>query len=178
MTHQIAVFGSSATSPGHPDYAAAVHLGTRLAGAGLAVATGGYGGLMEAVSRGAAEAGGHVVGVTAPSLFPGRSGANRHVAEERPAPTLTARIGDMLATSAASIALQGSIGTMTELMVAWNDAFITALDGGDPPPVVAVGPVWAAFVAEIGSRLSTDASLVACVPDVDAAADAVEGLLG
>jgi uncharacterized protein (TIGR00725 family) len=178
MTLQIAVFGASATPASDPDYLAALRLGSRLSESGFSVATGGYGGLMEAVSRGAAEAGGRVVGVTAPDLFPSRSGANRYVDEERPAPTLTSRIGDMLATSAASIALQGSIGTMTELLVAWNDAFIAALDGGTPAPVVAVGEVWAEFVAEIGARLSTDASLVTCVADVDAAVDEVVSRLG
>jgi len=169
MAKQIAVFGASKTPPDHPDYLNAVRCGSLLAGAGFGVATGGYGGLMEAASRGAAEAGAHVVGVTAPSLFPSRPGPNQFVAEERPAAGLAERIHDMLATSAGSIALQGSIGTMTELMVAWNDAFIAALDGNPPRPVVAVGPVWAEFVTEIGRRLQTDASLVSCVPDVDRA---------
>ncbi len=178
MTRQIAVFGASGTLPDHPDYAAAVRLGARLAEAGYSVATGGYGGLMEAVSEGASRAGGHVVGITAPDLFRSRPGANRFVAEERPAATLTGRIGDMLGTSAAAIALQGSIGTMTELLVAWNDAFIAALDGGTPKPVIAVGGVWADFVAGIGTHLATDASLVVCVPDADAAADEVIRRLG
>ena len=119
-----------------------------------------------------------LVGVTAPDLFPSRPGPNRWVAEERPALTLTERIGDMLATSEASIALQGSIGTMTELLVAWNDAFIAALDGGTPAPVVAVGDVWAEFVSGIGRRLTTDASLVTCVEDVDGAVETVAARLG
>lgn len=169
MTTQIAVFGASSTIPGHPDYAEAIRCGALLAEAGFSVATGGYGGLMEAVSRGASEAGGHVVGITAPSLFPSRPGANAFVAEERPAIDLASRIGDMIAFSAGTIALQGSIGTMTEMMVAWNDAFISQLSDVDPRPVVAVGPIWADFVATIGDRLSTDASLVTCVPDVETA---------
>lgn len=169
MPIQIAVFGASSTPPGHPDHEAAVRCGALLAAAGYAVATGGYGGLMEAVSQGAAGAGGVVVGVTAPSLFPSRPRANRFVGEERPAGSLADRIGDLLSTSAGFIALQGSIGTLTELMMAWNDAFIAALDGGPARPVVAVGPTWRAFVSEIGERLGTDATLVTCVADVDAA---------
>ncbi len=169
MTKQIAVFGASRTPPDHPDYSAAFRCGSLLAAAGFAVATGGYGGLMEAVSRGASESGGPVVGVTAPRLFPNRPGANPYVAEERPAESLPERIHDMLATSDGAIALQGSIGTLTELMVAWNNAFVAALDGGVTRPVVAVGPVWAEFVAEIGTRLETNAALVTCVADVEAA---------
>lgn len=169
MGPQIAVFGSSATPPGTPAYEEGVRCGALLARAGFAVATGGYGGLMEAVSRGAAGAGGHVVGVTAPALFPDRPGANPYVAEERPAGTLCGRIGDILETSAGCIALEGSIGTMTELLVAWNAAFIEALGGGTARPVVAVGPVWEKFVEAIAERLATRGELVACVPDAGAA---------
>ena len=60
----IAVLGSSRAQPGDPVYAQALALGRALAEAGFAVCNGGYGGIMEAVSRGAGAAGGHVVGVT------------------------------------------------------------------------------------------------------------------
>ncbi len=61
---RVAVFGGSAPQPGQPAYLEAQHLGEMLAKAGHEVVTGGYMGVMEAVSRGAAEAGGHVIGVT------------------------------------------------------------------------------------------------------------------
>jgi hypothetical protein len=173
MPAQIAVFGSSATATGTPAYEAGVRCGRLLAEAGFVVATGGYGGLMEAVSRGAADAGGHVVGVTAPDLFPDRPGANSWVAEERPAPSLCSRIGEMLGASAGIVALEGSIGTMTELLAAWNSAYIDALGERAPRPVVAVGPVWRGFVTSIGERLATRADLVSCVADVDAAVDEI-----
>ena len=169
MSPQIAVFGASTTASDHPDYAAAVRCGALLAGAGYDVATGGYCGLMEAVSRGAASVGGHVVGITAPAIFPSRPGANEFVSEERAALTLTDRIHDLLQSSDGVIALQGSIGTLTEMMVAWNAAFIDALDGGPARPVIAVGDTWRDFVGMIGERLHTDASLVTCVPGIEAA---------
>jgi uncharacterized protein (TIGR00725 family) len=163
------VFGSSAGAAGDAGYEAAVRCGRLLAQAGYAVATGGYAGSMEAVSRGAAAAGGHVVGITAPDLFPNRPGANRFVTEERPAATLNDRIGDLLESSAGVIALPGNIGTLTELFVAWNAAYIDALDGGRHRPVVAVGPMWEELVREVGARLPTDASLVTCVREIDEA---------
>ena len=89
--------------------------------------------------------------------------------EERPALTLTERIHDLLQSSNGAIALQGSIGTLTEMLIAWNAAFIDALDGSTAHPVVVVGDTWRDFVGIIGERLQTDASLVACVPDVEAA---------
>ena len=146
----IAVFGSSAGRPGEPGYEEARACGRLLAEAGYAVATGGYAGTMEACSRGAAEAGARVIGVTAPAAFPGRSGANAWVGEEWPAATITERIHHILAISAAGITLDGSIGTLTELMVAWNVAYIARLGGLPPKPVIAVGPSWAALVPVAG----------------------------
>jgi len=53
----VAVFGSSEPQPGEVAYEAARGLGRALAGRGLIVVNGGYGGVMEASSRGAREAG-------------------------------------------------------------------------------------------------------------------------
>jgi len=60
----ISVFGSSRREENSIHYREAYELGSALARAGHAVLTGGYGGSMAAVSRGAAEAGGRVIGVT------------------------------------------------------------------------------------------------------------------
>lgn len=60
----VTVFGGSQPMPGDPAYQEAMNLGSLLAQSGHTVLTGGYIGTMEAVSRGASEAGGHVIGVT------------------------------------------------------------------------------------------------------------------
>lgn len=59
----VSVFGSARMRPDSPHYAAGVLLGRRLAEAGFAVITGGGPGGMEAVNRGAMEAGGVSVGL-------------------------------------------------------------------------------------------------------------------
>lgn len=169
----VAVFGSSAGRPGEPAYEAARACGRLLAEAGYVVATGGYGGVMEACSRGASEAGGRVIGVTAPRAFPGRPGANRWVREEIPAATITERIHLLLTGSDACLALDGSIGTLTELVMAWNLAFVDALSGVPARPVVAVGPTWAAVVAYLAEATGSDPAGVTLVPDVAAAVDEV-----
>lgn len=146
----VAVFGSSKTAPGSAPWSAAEKVGRSLAEAGLAVITGGYSGTMEAVSRGASEAGGHVIGVTAPAVFPHRSGANPYVAEEIQAPDLAERIGTMLRLAAGAVALPGSIGTATELLLAWNINFIRRRNHlGGPLPTVAVGSAWREVVAAL-----------------------------
>ncbi|WP_243028438.1 TIGR00730 family Rossman fold protein [Thermus albus] len=59
----VSVFGSARFGEGHPAYALGYQLGKALAEAGFGVVTGGGGGVMEAVNRGAFEAGGVSVGL-------------------------------------------------------------------------------------------------------------------
>jgi uncharacterized protein (TIGR00730 family) len=59
----VSVFGSARTPVDSQEYADAMALGTALAGAGFAVITGGGPGSMEAVNRGASQAGGISVGL-------------------------------------------------------------------------------------------------------------------
>ena len=149
----VAVFGSSQTIPGSSEWVDAREVGESLAAAGYAVVTGGYGGTMEAVSKGAAEAGGHVIGVTTPKLFPHRPGANQYVAEEVEADVLTDRLGLLIEGAVGAIALPGSIGTATELLIAWNHNHIVRSNGGSPIPTVAIGPEWATIVRALVSEV-------------------------
>jgi hypothetical protein len=68
---RIAVLGRADLEPGTPDYRDAIELGRLIAREGWTAVTGGYGGAMEAVSRGAFEAGGETEGVVC-SAFEGR----------------------------------------------------------------------------------------------------------
>ena len=141
----VAVFGSSQTEPGSTEWLDAHRAGRRLAAEGFAVITGGYGGTMEAVSSGAAEAGGHVIGVTAPVLFPDRSTPNPFVHEVVEASSLANRIDIMMQRSTATLALPGSIGTAAELLISWNTNHILRQGGAVPRISVAVGPSWKAL---------------------------------
>lgn len=138
----VAVFGSSITEPGTPQWEEAYRVGADLARAGLAVVNGGYGGTMEAVSKGAAEAGGHVIGVISSLLFPMREGANRYVDEIVEATSLGNRIDLMMERAGATIALPGSIGTAAELILAWNTNYIARNGKIREIPSAAVGESW------------------------------------
>ena len=173
----VAVFGSSTAEPGDPDYEDARRLGRLLAESGFGVATGGYAGLMEAVSAGTGEAGGHVIGVTVPTVFPDRLGANPFVGEERRAESLVERIHQLTDLAEAAIALPGSIGTFTELMMAWNLAFVAPFSGGRPKPVIAVGELWSELVSLLRNKLESD-GLVLCVPTIDQAVEVLRGQAG
>lgn len=158
------------TPPDSPEWGDAYDVGLALGRAGFAVITGGYGGTMEAVSHGAAVAGAHVVGVTMPSAFPGRSGANRYVSEVVEARSLTERIGTMTNRAAGTLALPGSIGTATELMVAWNINHIVRRNGGVRLPSVAVGEAWARIGRALGAEVGAEPK------DIHWAASAAEGV--
>lgn len=137
----VTVFGSSRTASGTPAYEEARAWGRAVAEAGFGAVTGGYNGAMEAVSYGAKEAGGTVLGVTAPALFPNRAGANEHVGLELPASTLLVRIERLLDLAQAYAVLPGGIGTLTELMAAWNVAFIERMYARPLKPI-AVHSAW------------------------------------
>lgn len=164
----MAVFGSAQTEPGSDEWIEAEETGARLAQAGHAVITGGYGGTMEAASKGAVEAGGHTIGVIAPLIFPGRSGANPYVVEVIEAATIPERIGVMMGRAAAVIAMPGSMGTATELVLAWNINHVARRNGGTMIPTVAVGPAWGVvadtLIDQIGAG-GTDVYLVASPAD-------------
>jgi len=178
MGHTIAVFGASQSMPGDAHYEAAARCGRLLAEAGLAVATGGYSGSMEAVSLGAKRAGGHVIGVTAPAVFPDRARANDHLTTETPAASLVERIGLLADGTSGSIALWGSLGTAAELIVAWNLAYVAPFAGLAPKPIIAVGEPWTSLIPHLESELATTPDLVTVVSDVDEAVTEMVGRLG
>jgi hypothetical protein len=170
----VAVFGASASRPGDGHYEDGERCGRLLTEAGFGVVTGGYGGLMEAVSKGASAAGGHVLGVTVPSLFPERATGNEFLTEEWRAAHLMERIHELTEVSVASITLHGSIGTLVELAVAWNLAFVGKRAGQDPKPIITVGERWASLVPALAEALETDESLVTVVDTVEEAVGVVE----
>lgn len=132
----ITVFGSSRPEDGHADYAEALELGRALAGAGFAVCTGGYAGVMEAVSRGARESGGRVLAVTS-SFF--RSRANRWVEEETQVATWQERLFELVRLGDGYVACKGGTGTLVELAVVWEMLNKRAMA---PRPFVVLGDFW------------------------------------
>lgn len=163
----IAVFGASQAAPGDGTYEAGMECGRQLATAGYTVATGGYGGIMEAVCRGAADAGGLTIGVTAPTVFPERPGANKWVQHEIAADGLVERIGLLTSLAKGYMAMPGSLGTLAELLIAWNLAFVAPFANKPFGPVVTIGDPWRQIVPELAAQLATDGALVITVDTVE-----------
>lgn len=136
----ITVFGASSPKPGEPAYEQAQQLGALLGQAGYAVLTGGYMGTMEAVSRGAAEAGGHVIGVTCEEIERWRKAtANPWVQEEWKKVTLKDRLHALVENCDAALALPGGIGTLAEIAIMWSNLQVGILS---PRPLILIGKGW------------------------------------
>lgn len=117
MKKTITIFGSSLPVDGEDEYRFAYDLGCLLAKNNFNVCTGGYRGIMEAVSRGAAENGAAVTGITLSYLqFP----CNTYLTEEIKCENLFDRINKLIEKGDAYIILQGGTGTLLELAAVWE----------------------------------------------------------
>ncbi|MGZ6347683.1 MAG: LOG family protein [Anaerolineales bacterium] len=141
----VSVFGGSQPQSASSAYKEAYELGNLLAQAGHTVLTGGYIGTMEAVSRGAGEAGGHVIGVTCNDIEAWRAvKPNAWVQEERRFTTLQERLNELVKTCDAAIALPGGPGTLTEVALTWNLMIVHSMQ---PKPLILVGTGWRLLMA-------------------------------
>ncbi len=138
----VAVYGSSTMTERDPAWRLAYDLGAALARAGAAVMTGGYGGTMAACSRGAREAGGHVVGVTV-ELFERRGPVNPWVVERVHTPDLFERLRVILERADGFVTVPGSIGTLTELFLTWT---LLSAQARPAAPLVLLGERWPAYL--------------------------------
>jgi uncharacterized protein (TIGR00730 family) len=163
----VAVFGSSTMKEEEPAYAEVVRLGAELAGSGCAVMTGGYGGAMAAASRGAREAGGHVIGVTV-ELFERRGPVNPWVTERVHTGDLYERLRYLVHRADAFVAVNGSIGTLTELFLSWTMLSVRARPQA---PLVLMGAHWREWLAAHRAPELVPEHLFAFVEVADTPAD-------
>jgi uncharacterized protein (TIGR00730 family) len=169
---RVTVFGSARIGPESQEYVDGLLLGRLLAQRGDVIVSGGYGGIMEAVSRGAHEAGGRVVGVTVAPWI-GRIAPNPYLSEERSAATLFERL-EALVESDALIALPGGAGTLGEVALAWN---LRQMDLMPPKHVILVGQNWREMVEAFRRHLvigAHDLSLLSVVATIDEAMAALD----
>ena len=152
----ITVFGSSRPREGDADYAEVRELGWALASKGFVVCTGGYGGVMEAVSRGAKDACGATIGITA-KFFNAR--ANAWVDEEVQVDTWQHRLFELIHCGDGYVACKGGTGTLVELAVVWEMLNKGVMEG---KPFVVLGDFWRPVLdrvreVEVPGRPSTEA---------------------
>ncbi len=165
----VSVFGGSLPKEGDLAYIEAIELGRMLAENGHIVLTGGYIGTMEAVSRGAAQAGGHVIGVTCAEIERWRArGANPWVIEEWRKETLIQRLQALIEGCHAAMALPGGAGTLTEIALTWNLMIVESIHRR---PLILIGDGWQSVFDQVftkqGKYISqTHRELLQFAPDV------------
>ena len=139
----ITVFGSSRPREDDADYQEAFQLGCALGKAGFDVCTGGYGGVMEAVSRGAKTSSATTYGVTT-EFFEVR--ANGWIDREIRMDGWQQRLFELIRMGDGFVACKGGTGTLAEIAVAWemlNKAVITG------KPFVVLGDFWLPIVERV-----------------------------
>jgi uncharacterized protein (TIGR00730 family) len=133
----VTVFGSSRPRESDAEYEEARELGAALAANGFSVCTGGYGGVMAAVSRGAKEAGGKTYGVTAEFFSAAR--ANSWIDVEVRVATWQERLFELIRLAHGFVACKGGTGTLVELAVVWEMLNKSVLTG---KPLAVLGNFW------------------------------------
>ncbi len=143
----ITIFGTSRAKQGDTNFQLAYETGKLLAEAGFTIANGGYGGTMLAAAKGAAEAGGEVIGVTC-SAFK-NSTANKYVTREIVTGSLDERLDTLIKLGQGYVVLPGGTGTLLELAKVWelkNKGFLKT-----DKPIILLGGFWKPLVDSVAS---------------------------
>jgi len=111
-------------------------MGRLLGRNGFDVMTGGYTGVMEAVSRGAHKAGARVIGVTM-TCFEDRP--NPYLMEEIRVPNFYVRFRRLIDRAEGFVAMRGGMGTLAEMTFAWQKLSLRMFA---ERPLVLVGLGW------------------------------------
>lgn len=148
MKKLIAVFGPGNIEESDTLYTGARALGMALARMNYVVLTGGYGGIMEAASRGAREAHGAAVGVTAEVYRARGRDVNPYVTKEILVKSANDRLMELIDLADAYVAIGNSTGTLVEVMTAWDYMVKRFLP---QKPIILVGETWRGFVDHVSS---------------------------
>ena len=160
----VTVFGSSIPHEGDAEYETAYKLGKKLAESNLNVCTGGFQGIMDAVSKGAVEIGTEAVGITLDFY---RAIPSKHLTKEIKCGSLAERLQKLIETGDAYIVLQGGTGTLVELALVWeyiNKGMISE------KPFACHGLMWHDIVYVMENQIAKEGrqtGLIKCFDDID-----------
>lgn len=143
---EIGVMGSARLTESDEWWGRSKQLGGLLAEKGFVVVTGGYGGLMEAVSRGAHEAGGKVIGLTMQHWA--NVEPNQWNGDLRWSTNYGTRLNHFLNCDG-MIALPGGVGTLSEMALMWA----ASQTESRPLPLVLLGECWPPIIQSLRENL-------------------------
>ncbi len=163
----VTVFGSSSAPAYSAEYNNALELGARLASKGYDVATGAYGGVMEAALKGASDYNVKRIGI---GLDDPKREFNSYVGEKIIAGSYLERLGMLLDTGDVYIVLPGGTGSLLELVAAWALKERNLND----KKIICVGEVWYEMFQTLGfysEKFLESATLVSHAKTIDKALD-------
>jgi len=164
MSKVITIFGSSFPKEGDEQYSFAYNLGAALANKGFEVCSGGFYGVMEAVSKGALENGVEVYGVTV-DLW--GSEPNKYITREIRCKNVFERIEKLMQLGDGFVILQGGTGTLLELAAVWEYVNKKLMDN---KPIACHSYMWKTIVEVIDKQMlyeNRQPGLVKCLDSVD-----------
>jgi len=131
------ISGSSTSKETSNEYNIAFRIGEYLAKNDIHIATGGYGGIMEAAAKGAVLYNVRRIGVTCPNHS--NRMPNPYINEEIVTPTYLERLQKLIEISDGYIVLPGGTGTLLELSAIWA---LTERKIIKEKPIICIGEQW------------------------------------
>lgn len=179
---RLAVFAASSDGVDPGLRSVAYDVGAELArrSIGLVYGAGGSG-LMGALSQGALDAGGEVIGVI-PEEMIAREWGRHDLTHLRVVASMHERKALMADLADAFLAVPGGLGTLEEIVEVWSWSYLGILD--DPVGFLNVGGYWDPFLAavrgmaEAGFIRAEAVSRLVVAPDFEQALAGLESLLG
>lgn len=152
MKKYAALFGGSGNNTQSKEYIETIAIGSFLANLGYVVKNGGYGGMMEAVSKGAVSAGGTAIGITCKQV--GEAEGNCYLSETIVTDTLYDRLRILMEDTSLFIVQRGGIGTLSEVFLALD--IIRKEPITKRPKIYFIGAVWNHVISCLKSDLVPD----------------------
>jgi uncharacterized protein (TIGR00730 family) len=150
MAKTVTVFGSSKPVDDDEQYVTGYQIGKKLAEKGFNVCTGGFGGIMEAVSKGANEMGAEAIGVTIDTW--GRM-PNKYLTREVKCSSIFERVEKLIELGDGFAVLQGGTGTLLELAAVWELCNKNIMDR---KPVACHSSMWKEIIAILNVQMEKE----------------------
>ena len=179
--YRVTIFGSARLSPGTFGYEETKRAAAALARMGCDIVTGGGPGLMQAANEGAARGSKRARSLGIRVHLPFEQASNAFVTDLFVHRTFFTRLHQFVLASDAFIVAPGGIGTLFEMMLIWQLLQVRHLEDA---PLVLVGEMWPGLVAWARHEMlasdpplagRADFDIPRCVPDADAAIEAIRG---
>ncbi|MFK7814257.1 MAG: LOG family protein [Maribacter sp.] len=149
MLKHAALFGGSGNNTESKEYLETIRIGSFLAKQGYIVKNGGYGGMMEAVSKGAVQSGGKSIGVTCKQV--GSSDGNKYLSETIVTEKLFDRLKILLEGTSVFIVQRGGIGTLSEVFLTLD--IIRKEPKEERPKLYFIGAIWKDLIVSLKANL-------------------------